>query len=81
MSLVIKPNNKQALNLEKQLNLLALPKKKRVRILKTLGRYERAKARKRIREQRTVTGQKFAPRANGKKAKMLKKLKKTCILF
>jgi len=77
MSLVIKPNKKQALNLEQQLNLLALPKKKRVRVLKTLGRYERAKARKRIRDQRTVTGQKFSPRTSGKKAKMLKKLGRT----
>ena len=74
MSLIIKPNKKQALNLDQQLKLLALPKKKRVRILKTLGRYERSKARKRIREQRTVTGQKFSPRASGKQAKMLKRM-------
>lgn len=77
MSLIIKPNQTQALNLTQQLNLLALPKNKRVRVLKTLGRQQRAKARKRIREQRTVTGQKFSPRANGKKSKMLKRMGRT----
>lgn len=74
MSLVIKPNKAQALNLKQQLQLLALPNNKRVRILKTLGRYEKAQARKRIREQRTVKGQKFAARADGRKTKMLKKM-------
>jgi len=77
MSLVIKPNKAQALNLKRQLELLALPRKKRVRILKTLGRYERAKARKNIREQKTVTGQKFTPRKDGKKNKILKKMGRT----
>ena len=77
MKLEIKPNKAQALNLKQQLQLLALPANKRIRILKTLGRYEKAKARKRIREQRTIKGQKFAPRANGKKTKMLKKMAKT----
>ena len=69
MSLVIKPNKAQSLSIKQQLNLLALPKKKRVRVLKTLGRKQRAKARKRIRDQRTVTGQKFASRTDGKKRK------------
>lgn len=77
MNLVIKPNKAQALNLKQQLQLLALPANKRIRILKTLGRQEKAKARKRIREQRTIKGQKFAPRANGKKTKMLKKMART----
>ena len=77
MSLSIKPNKAQALNLKQQLQLLALPANKRVRILKQLGRYERAKARKRIREQRTVNGTKFAARADGKKARMLKKMGRT----
>ena len=75
--MIIKPNKGQALNLKQQLQLLALPKNKRVRLLKTLGRYERAKARKRIREQRTIKGQKFAPRNNGKKGKMLKRMGRT----
>lgn len=77
MNITIKPNKQQALSLKQQLQLLALPANKRIRLLKTLGRQQRAKARKRIREQKTVTGQTFAPRANGKKAKMLKKLGRT----
>ncbi len=77
MSLVIKPNKTQALNLKQQLQLLALPRNKRIRILKTLGRYEKAQARKRIREQHTVKGQKFAARADGRKSKMLKKMART----
>jgi hypothetical protein len=75
--LSITPNRQQALSARTQLTLLALPSAKRIRILKTLGRYERALARKRIREQTTVNGQKMAGRTNGKKAKMLKRLGKT----
>ncbi|GIU12947.1 phage virion morphogenesis protein [Shewanella sp. MBTL60-007] len=77
MSLVIAPNKQQALSVKDQLLMLSLPANKRVRILKTLGRSQRAKARKRIREQRTVTGQSFAPRKNGKKTKLLKRLGRT----
>lgn len=77
MQLSIKPNAKQALNLKQQMQLLALPANKRIRILKTLGRKERAKARKRIQAQKTVTGETFTPRASGKKGKMLKKLGRT----
>jgi len=77
MSLVITPNNKQALSAKQQLQLLALPSTKRIRLLKTLGRYERKLARQRIRAQTTVKGTKFAPRANGKKGKMLKRMGKT----
>lgn len=77
MSLIIKPNQAQALSLKQQLQLLAIPKNKRIRLLKTLGRNVRAKARRNIKEQRTVTGQAFAPRASGKKNKMLKRMGKT----
>ncbi|MCS6258860.1 hypothetical protein G3479_06215 [Shewanella baltica] len=77
MSLTIKPNKQQALNASTQLALLKLPSAKRVRILKTLGRYERALARKRIRTQTTVDGGQFEARANGKKGRMLKRLGKT----
>lgn len=77
MSLSIKPNKAQALNLKQQLQLLALPTNKRIRILKTLGRQQKAKARKRIQAQQTLGGQTFAPRANGKKGKMLKKMART----
>lgn len=77
MSLVITPNNKQALSAKHQLQLLALPAGKRVRVLKTLGRYERKLARQRIRTQTTVEGNKFASRTDGKKTKMLKRMGKT----
>ncbi|MFT5788022.1 MAG: hypothetical protein ACI8SJ_000117 [Shewanella sp.] len=74
MSLSISPNKRQALSVKNQLIMASLPAKKRTRILKTLGRFERAKARKRIRSQTTVDGHKFAARADGRKAKMLKKM-------
>lgn len=77
MSLVIKPNAAQALDLQAQLDLLKLPRNKRTRILKTLGRYERAQARARIKRQQSVEGGSFAPRADGKKQKMLKRLGRT----
>lgn len=77
MSLTITPNRHQALNASNQIALLKLPSAKRIRILKTLGRYERALARKRIRTQTTVDGGQFEARANGKKGRMLKRLGKT----
>lgn len=77
MSLAITPNKKQALSTKHQLTMLAMPANKRTRILKTLGRHERALARKRIRQQTTVDGHKFAGRADGKKAKMLKRMGRT----
>jgi hypothetical protein len=75
--LSITPNKQQALSLKNQLLLLSLPANKRVRILKTLGRHERALARKRIRQQTTVDGSPMKSRANGQKAKMLKRIGKT----
>lgn len=77
MSIVIKPNKQQALNATTQLALLKMPAAKRIRVLKTLGRYERQLARKRISTQTTVEGGKFEKRANGKTGRMLKRLGKT----
>jgi hypothetical protein len=77
MSLVITPNKQQALSVKHQLILLSLPANKRTRILKTLGRHERTLARKRIRTQTTVDGTHMASRADGKKAKMLKRMGRT----
>lgn len=74
MSLAITPNASNALTVKQQLTLLALPANKRVALLKKLGRSQRAKARQRIREQKTVTGQKFTSRSDGKKTKLLKRL-------
>lgn len=77
MSLVITPNKQQALSLKNQLLLLSLPTNKRIRVLKALGRHERALARKRIRQQTTVDGTSMQGRADGKKAKMLKRMGRT----
>lgn len=77
MSLIITPNSKQALSAKQQLQLLALPPAKRIRLLKKLGRYERKLARQRIRTQTTVNGKKFAGRSDGKKTKVLKRMGKT----
>lgn len=77
MSIVITPNKSQALSAKHQLQLLALPAGKRVRVLKILGRHERALARKRIRTQTTVDGEKFTPSKSGKKGKLLKRLGRT----
>lgn len=77
MSLSIKPNQKQAIDANLQLALLKLPAGKRVRILKTLGRYERALARKRLQTQTDIDGSKFQNRANNKKGRMLSRLGKT----
>lgn len=68
MSLIITPNSHNALTVKQQLAMLALPANKRIKLLKQLGRSQRAKARQRIREQKTVYGQKFAQRSDGKKA-------------
>jgi hypothetical protein len=76
MSLIIKPNKQQALNVTMQLALLKMPANKRTRILKTLGRYEKALARKRISSQTTVEGTAFKARANGKKGRMLQNVAK-----
>lgn len=77
MSLIIKPNKAQALNAQTQLAILKLPANKRTRILKTLGRYERTLARKRITSQTTVDGTKFTQRKSSKKGRMLQRLGKT----
>ncbi|MGB0894027.1 MAG: phage virion morphogenesis protein [Parashewanella sp.] len=77
MSLTIQTNKQQALKLSDQLALLALPRNKRVKILKTLGRQQKAKARKRIQQQKTVDGKSFSPRKDGRKTKMLRKMAKS----
>ncbi|MCU8012505.1 hypothetical protein [Shewanella sp. SM74] len=77
MSLTIKPNKQQALNIQNQVMLASLPAKKRIRVLKKLGTWERAETRKRIRQQTTVEGTKFEARASKSRVKMLRKLGKT----
>ncbi|MCL1123531.1 phage virion morphogenesis protein [Shewanella surugensis] len=71
MSLQISLRGKDALTLKQQLELLSLPRNKRIRLLKHLGRIEKAKARKRIQAQKDVKGAKFKARKK-KGGKMLK---------
>lgn len=63
-----------ALTLQQQLQLLTLPKPVRRRILMRTANTVRKNSRGRIRQQKTLSGSKFAPRKNGKKRKMLKGL-------
>ncbi|MEN3159584.1 hypothetical protein ABC502_14485 [Alkalimonas sp. NCh-2] len=77
MTLIIKPNKSQVLSASQQLALLRLPANKRTRILKTLGRYERTLARKRISSQTTVDGRRFAKSKSGKKSRLLQRLGRT----
>lgn len=76
MSLIITPDKQQALSANMQLALLKMPPAKRIRILKTLGRYEKKLAEKRIRAQSTVDGDPFEARASRSKEKMLRRLGK-----
>ncbi|MFL7010940.1 virion morphogenesis protein [Enterovibrio norvegicus] len=68
-------NPRDALSLQHTLTLLALPARKRVWILKTLGRWEKANVRARIRQQKDVNGKALAPRQQGRK-KMFRRLAK-----
>ncbi len=76
MSLYISVNKHQALSAAQQLELLALPRNKRVRLLKTLGRAQKKKARSRIRSQAGTDGQPFEPRKKKKGGKLLKHIDK-----
>ncbi|TOZ70076.1 virion morphogenesis protein [Vibrio parahaemolyticus] len=72
----IKVNERDVLNLQEKLALLALPPKKRVWILKTLGRWEKANTRKRISSQKDINGSALQPRKGKKKGKVLKRMAK-----
>ncbi|XYB96829.1 virion morphogenesis protein [Vibrio parahaemolyticus] len=72
----IKVNERDVLNMQEKLTLLALPPKKRVWILKTLGRWEKANTRKRISSQKDINGSALQPRKGKKKGKVLKRMAK-----
>ncbi len=72
----IKVNERDVLNMQEKLALLALPPKKRVWILKTLGRWEKANTRKRISSQKDINGSALQPRKGKKKGKVLKRMAK-----
>ncbi|MGF1688346.1 virion morphogenesis protein [Photobacterium japonica] len=76
MTPTIQVNERDRLNLDEKLALLAMPPKKRIWILKTLGRWERTNTRKRISQQKDVNGQALPAKRSGKKGKMLKRMGK-----
>lgn len=71
--LTAKFNNKKAL---KQLNLLTLNPNKRRRILRGAGRKVRRDSKKRLKDQRDLSGSAWQGRSNGRKNRMLRKLGK-----
>lgn len=72
----ISVNERDVLNLQEKLAMLALPPKKRIWILKTLGRWEIANTRKRIREQKGINGSALQPRKGKKKGKVMRRMAK-----
>ncbi|HBC3454406.1 TPA: virion morphogenesis protein [Vibrio parahaemolyticus] len=72
----ISVNERDVLSLQEKLAMLAMPPKKRIWILKTLGRWEIANTRKRIREQKGVNGSALQPKKGKKKGKVLKRMAK-----
>ncbi|MCR9686225.1 virion morphogenesis protein [Vibrio antiquarius] len=72
----VKVNERDVLNMQEKLAMLALPPKKRVWILKTLGRWEKANTRKRIRSQKDINGNALQSRKGKKKGKVLKRMAK-----
>ncbi|ELU8564521.1 virion morphogenesis protein [Vibrio parahaemolyticus] len=72
----IKVNERDVLNMQEKLAMLALPPKKRVWILKTLGRWETTNTRNRIRSQKDVNGRALQPKKGKKKGKVLKQMAK-----
>ncbi|EHR1162074.1 virion morphogenesis protein [Vibrio parahaemolyticus] len=72
----ISANQRDVLNMQEKLALLALPPKKRFWILKTLGRWEIANTRKRIRQQKDINGQALEPRKGKKRGKVMRRMAK-----
>jgi len=69
-------NQRDKLNFIEKMALLAMPPKKRVWILKTLGRWERKNTRQRISQQKDVRGKKLDPKQSKTKGKMLRRMGK-----
>ena len=69
-------NSRELLGVLDRLSLLELPKPKRIRILKELGRAEIRNTQKRIRDQKNTDGTAMAKRKNGKRTKMFRRMAK-----
>ncbi|OCH67863.1 virion morphogenesis protein [Vibrio splendidus] len=76
MKPTISVNKRDVLNMQEKLAMLALPPKKRIWILKTLGRWEKANTRKRIQQQKDVRGQALAPKKGKKRGKVMRRMAK-----
>ncbi|HHP0468873.1 virion morphogenesis protein [Vibrio harveyi] len=72
----INVNERDVLNMQEKLAMLALPPKKRFWILKTLGRWEIANVRRRIRAQKDINDKALEPRKGKKRGKVLKRMAK-----
>ncbi|PSW56687.1 virion morphogenesis protein [Photobacterium kishitanii] len=76
MTLTIQLNERDRLKTIEKMALLAMPPKKRIWLLKSLGRWERQNARRRISQQKDIDGKALASRKGKTKGKMLKRLGK-----
>lgn len=65
---------KGSVSLQRQIEALTLPANKRKKINRMLGREVIKQSRARIKNQKTLDGDGFAARANGKKKKLLRKM-------
>ncbi|HIF9402606.1 TPA: virion morphogenesis protein [Photobacterium damselae] len=81
MTLVIQTNERDRLNTLEKITLLAMPPKKRIWLLKSLGRWERQNARRRISQQKDINGKELQPRKGKTKGKMLKRLGKGLVPY
>jgi len=72
----IKVVERDRLNLQEKLAMLALPPRKRIWIMKTLGRWEKANVRKRIQQQKDVHGRALKGRTGDKREKMMRRMAK-----
>ncbi|MCG7585667.1 virion morphogenesis protein [Photobacterium sp. OFAV2-7] len=72
----IKVVERDRLNMQEKLALLALPPRKRTWILKTLGRWEKANVRKRIQQQKDIHGRQLEGRKGSKRGKMMRRMAK-----
>ena len=76
MKPTISSNKRDVLNLQEKLAMLALPPKKRIWILKTLGRWEKTNTRKRIQQQKDIHGKALQPKKGKKRGKVMRRMAK-----
>lgn len=76
MKPTVNVNQRDVLNMQEKLAMLALPPRKRIWILKTLGRWEKTNTRKRIQQQKDIHGQTLTPKKGNKRGKVLRRMAK-----